>query len=330
MLTPADVEPELQRTMIETATVVCRDIPSLRADLVRRRGLLIDAAGRSGLAVAASGTLPGSGEPVGRVYPKARYQWMYEEYRQLVVEQQVCACQVQVGVPDRDLAVRICRRVRAWLPVLLAMSASSPMFVGRDTGYSSYRTIAISRWPTVGPPPDFDTAAEYDSAVSTLVESGVISDAKMIYYDARPSARYPTVEIRISDACPLVDDAVLLAALGRALVVTAAAEDLDGRPAPFTTVLDRAATWRAARSGLDAELVDPLTGRPTAAVDVVSAMLAYLRPALEHHGDWDLTQQLSRDLMYRGTSSRRQQELLEAGATDPIIVGSIVEETTRT
>ena len=118
------------------------------------------------------------------------------------MEQQVCACQVQVGVPDRDLAVRVCRRVRAWLPVLLALSASSPMFRGADTGYASYRTIAISRWPTVGPPPDFDTAAEYDESVSTLVDTGVISDAGMIYYDARPSARYPTVEIRIADACP--------------------------------------------------------------------------------------------------------------------------------
>src|ERR1700730_8119741 len=157
---------------------------------------------------------------------------MYEEYQQIVVEQQVCACQVQVGVPNRDLAVRVCRRVRAWLPVLLALSARSPMFRRVDTGYASFRTIAISRWPTVGPPPDFESAAEYDEAVSTLVDSGVISDAGMIYYDARPSARYPTVEIRIPDACPRVDDALLLAALARALVVTTAAEDRAGEPTP--------------------------------------------------------------------------------------------------
>ena len=271
MLTPAEVEPELQRTMIETATIVCTDMASLRTDLVRRRERLIDAASRCGLAVAASGTLPGSGEPVGRVYPKARYQWMYEEYRQIVVEQQVCACQVQVGVPDRDLAVRVCRRIRAWLPVLLAMSASSPMFRGVDTGYASFRTIAISRWPTVGPPPDFASAAEYNQTVSTLVDSGVISDAGMIYYDARPSARYPTVEIRIADACPQVDDAVLLAALGRALVVAAAAEDRAGLQVPSAaTVLVRAATWRAARSGIEGDLLDPVTWQPVAAESVVA------------------------------------------------------------
>jgi carboxylate-amine ligase len=328
MLTPADVEPELQRTMIETASVVCTDMASLRTDLVRRRQRLIDAAGRSGLAVAASGSLPFSGEPVGRVYPKARYQWMYEEYRQIVVEQQVCSCQVQVGVPDRDLAVRVCRRIRAWLPVLLALSASSPMFRRVDTGYASYRTIAISRWPTVGPPPDFESAAEYDEAVSTLVDSGVISDAGMIYYDARPSARYPTVEIRIADACPNIDDAVLLAALGRALVVAAAAEDRAGHPLPSAApVLVRAATWRAARSGLEGDLLDPVTSRPAAAEAVVGALLDYLRPALTHHADWDLATDLSRALLSRGTSSRRQRALLHAGASDAGIVEAVVAET---
>lgn len=328
LLTPADVEPELQRTMIETASVVCTDMPSLRADLVRRRGLLIDAAARSGLAVAASGSLPDSGESLGRVYPKARYQWMYEEYRQIVVEQQVCACQVQVGVPDRDLAVRVCRRIRAWLPVLLALSSSSPMFRGVDTGYASFRTIAISRWPTVGPPPDFDTAKEYDESVSALVDSGVISDAGMIYYDARPSARYPTVEIRIADACPNIDDAILLAALSRALVVIAVAQDRAGEPAPSAApALVRAATWRAARSGLDGDLLDPLTSRPAAATSVVSGLLDYLRPALAHHGDWELATDLCQVLLARGTSSQRQRTMLDGGATDAEIVEAVVAET---
>jgi carboxylate-amine ligase len=263
------------------------------------------------------------------VYPKPRYQWMYEEYRQLVVEQQVCACQVHVSVPDRDLAVRVCRRVRAWLPVLLALSASSPMFRGADTGYASYRTVALSRWPTVGPPPDFDSAKEYDEEVSTLVNSGVISDAGMIYYDARPSARYPTVEIRVADSCPLVDDVVLLACLCRALVLTAAAEDRGGKALPSTSpVLLRASTWRAARSGLDADLVDPASLRPAPARLLVAALLTYLRPALEHLGDWDTTTELSQNLMGRGTSSHRQRDLLSASASDADIVRAIVAETT--
>ena len=105
------------------------------------------------------------------------------------------------------------------------MSASSPCFQGEDTGYASYRTVVVSRWPTVGPPPDFTSAEDYDRTVATLIHSGVISDAGMIYFDARLSARYPTIEIRVADACPSVDDAVLIAALARALVVTAARAD---------------------------------------------------------------------------------------------------------
>jgi carboxylate-amine ligase len=328
MSTPAELEPELQRTMVETATKICASLPELRADLVTRRADLVAAASRSGLAVAASGSLPGSGELLGRVYPKARFHWMYEEYRQLVVEQQICACQVHVNVPDRDLAVRVCRRVRAWLPLLLALSASSPMFRGSDTGYASYRTVALSRWPTVGPPPDFESAKDYDEAVSTLVDSGVISDAGMIYYDARPSARYPTVEIRIADACPLVDDVVLLAALSRALVVTAAAEDRAGLPLPNTSpVLLRASTWRAARSGLDADLVDPVGARPVPARRLVNALLEYLEPALRRADEWDVACELIRRLTERGTSSHRQRDLLMASATDAEIVHSIAAET---
>lgn len=348
LATPARVTPELHRTMIETASGVCTDLGSLRDDLAVRRSQLIDSAGQAGLAVAACGTVPGSGllgfgragaaageqqagfgQPLGWVYPAARYRWMYEEYRQLVVEQQVCACQVQVGVPDRDLAVRVCRRVRAWLPVLLALSASSPMFQGVDTGYASFRTVAISRWPTVGPPPDYASAAEYDDAVTTLVDSGVIIDPRMVYYDVRPSARYPTVEIRIADSCPLIDDVVLLAALSRALVVTAAEADRAGDPLPHATVLLRAATWRAARSGLDGDLVDPVTDRSAKAGAAVAALLDHVRSALVREGSWSAVQERSQDLLARGTSSSRQRILLRDGATGADVVRSVVAETRR-
>ena len=190
------------------------------------------------------------------------------------------------------------------------------------------RTIAISRWPTVGPPPDYDSAKQYDEAVSILVDSGVISDAAMIYYDARPSARYPTVEIRIADACPNVDDALLLAVLARALVLAAAAEDRAGQPTPrAATALVRAANWRAARSGLDGDLLDPKTSRPADARTVVAGLLEYLRSALAHHGDWELANELTDALLRRGTSAQRQRDMLEAGATDADIVETILTET---
>lgn len=308
VLRGADAEPELHRSMVETATAVCTGLSQLRADLVAKRRSLVEASARLGLAIVAAGTVPGSGSGPSRVYPDERYERMALEYRRLVDEQQVAACQVQVGVPDKDLAVRVTRRIRDWLPVLLALSVSSPYFAGQDTGYCSYRTIVISRWPTVGPPPDLASAAEYDRVVTTLVESGVISDAGMVYFDARPSARYPTVEVRVADSCPDVDDVVLLAALSRALVTVAAQEDADDRPLPEAPqVLLRAATWRAARSGLGGHLVDPATRTAVPAGVRVDALLNHVRPALESRGEWDTAVDLLAALRSRGTSATRQR-----------------------
>ncbi|MBK3648056.1 YbdK family carboxylate-amine ligase, partial [Streptomyces sp. MBT33] len=146
---------------------------------------------------------------------------MVEEYRQVADEQLICGAQVHVDVPDRDTAVGIMCLISPWLPVLLALSASSPFWQGSDTGYASWRTLLWQRWPTAGPVGCFSGAAEYDAAVDGLVRSGVISDAGMIYYDVRPSAHLQTLELRICDACPRVETVVLVAGLYRALVTDA-------------------------------------------------------------------------------------------------------------
>jgi glutamate---cysteine ligase / carboxylate-amine ligase len=324
----SDAVPELQRSMVETDTEVHTGLSALRADLVARRRSLAAAAERLGLAVVAAGTVPGAGLRATQVYPNERYEWMAHEYRQLVDEQQVCACQVHVGVPDRDLAVRVIRRIRAWLPTLLALSTSSPLFAGLDTGYASYRTVLTSRWPTVGPPPDLESAAEYDRLVDDLVASGVITDAGMVYFDARLSAKYPTVEVRIADSCPSVDDAVLLTALARGLVETAAAEDAAGAPLPTGPhMLLRAAMWRSARSGLGGHLVDPLSRSALPARDRVRSLLAYVRWAVESRGDWDTVAELWQAVSARDTSAARQRTMLRAGRSHGDVVAALVTET---
>jgi glutamate---cysteine ligase / carboxylate-amine ligase len=315
---------ELRLSMIESASSVCESIDDLRRDLAERRRDLIAAAERAGVAVAACATVPDSGTGRADIYPDPRYEWMREEYRVLVDEHQVCATQVQVGVPDRDMAVRLTAHLRPWLPVLLAMSGSSPLFQRIDTGYASYRSIVVSRWPTSGPPPMVADAAEYDEAVRELVDSGVIVDPGMIYFDVRPSARYPTLEIRVADSCPILDDVVLIAALARALVVTAA--DECGPPGSIYPLL-RAATWRAARSGLDGDLVHPLTGRPLPASAVVEALLSHVRPALERHGEWATAASLTSALLARGTSARRQREVLARDSRPRAVVEAVVAET---
>lgn len=319
-------EAELRLSMIETASAVCHGLDELRRDLAMRRAELAAAAREAGLAIAGCGSVPGSGTGRGAVFPDPRYEWMAGQYRRLVDEHQVCATQVQVGVPDRDLAVRLMAYLRPWLPVLLAMSGSSPLFQNGDTGYDSYRTIAISRWPTTGPPPLVDTAAEYEKAVAALVGTGVISDPGMIYFDVRPSARYPTLEIRVADACPLLDDVVLIAALARALVTTAAGTRPDGPPPTYP--LHRAATWRAARSGLDDGLVHPVDWHEVPAGEAVEALLTHVRPALEERGEWAAARSLTTALLARGTSARRQRAALTAGGDFTTVVASVIAETT--
>ena len=222
-----------------------------------------------------------------------------------------------------------------WRSARLHRPGQALFFQGEDTGYASYRTVVVSRWPTVGPPPDFASAAEYDRTVATLIGSGVTSDPGMIYFDARLSARYPTVEIRIADACPSVDDAVLIAALARALVITAARADTatDDRQPDATVpqspqVLARAATWRAARSGLDGHLIDPRTIRAAPATDVVHALLVHLRPVLHERGEWTQVAQLIEALLARGPSAHRQRTALCQGQSLTDVVAALAAETT--
>ena len=234
-------------------------------------------------------------------------------------------------MPDPDLAVRLVQRIRGWLPTLLALTAGSPFFQHVDTGYDSYRAIVVARWPTAGPPPVFTDHAGYRQAVERLIHAGVIDDPGMIYYDVRPSMRYPTLEFRIADACPRVDDAALLAGLARALVVTAAAEDLAGAPPEAVPEeLLRGATWRAARSGLRGRLIDPVAGEAVRAPDLVRRLLTRIRPAAELTGDWAYLSEGVDALLRRGTSSERQRRALSTGDGEPGVVAALVAETRAT
>ena len=160
--------------------------------------------------------LRADGDP--SVTPTSRYRRMLDEYQLLAREQLICGAQVHVGVSDRDLAVAVTRRVQPWLPVLLALSASSPYWMGQDSGYASVRSLVWQRWPTAGDPGEVTSAADHEALVAELIASETITDPAMIYFDVRPSAHVPTVELRVTDANPDVETIVLLTGLFRALV----------------------------------------------------------------------------------------------------------------
>ncbi|MFI6979260.1 glutamate--cysteine ligase [Embleya sp. NPDC050154] len=298
---------EFRRSVIETNSAVHPTLDALHRDLSETRRTLADAADALGLAVVAAGTVPQARVEDIQATDERRYTDMARDYRLVADEQLICGAQVHVDVPDRDTAVRAAALVSPWLPVLLALTASSPFWLGADTGYASWRTLLWQRWPTAGPIGHFASAAAYDEAIADLVRSGVISDPGMVYYDVRPSARQRTLELRITDSCPRVETVVLVAGLFRALVVDACEavrEDRTDWPIARTEWL-RAATWRAARSGLEGALIDPLTHEPASASDVVHSMLTRLRPRLEALSDWTTVHLLAHEQLARGSEAHR-------------------------
>jgi carboxylate-amine ligase len=318
---------ELQRSQVETATAVCRTLDELAAGVADRRRGLLAAADRAGVGVVAAGTLPLAAARGLSPYPKPRYERLVAEYAEVGREQLACAMQVQVGVADRELAVAALPRLAPWLPVLLALSASSPFHEGHDTGYASYRSVLWSRWPTGGPPLAFASAAEYDQLVDDLVASGTIADPGMVYFDVRPSARYPTLEVRVCDSVPLLEDVVTLAGVVRALVLTAVREVAAGTPGTVRPELVRAARWRAGRSGLGDVLVDPRGARAQPAREVVGTLLEHVRPALDDLGDTDRVVAGVEALVRRGTAADRQRAVHSRRERLADVVDALVAET---
>src|ERR1700731_1095921 len=249
---------ELQRCVVETNTPVVDSLDGLRDELGRHRRVLVETAAALGIGVVAAGAVPLSVPAEMQVTRTPRYRQMLADYQLLAREQLICGTQVHVDVADRDEAVEVGNRVSVYLPTLLALSASSPFWAdGSDTGYASVRTLVWQRWPTTGLAAPVQSATEYDQLVRDLIASGVITDEGMVYFDVRPSMSAPTLELGVCDSCPSVDTIVLIAGLFRALVQREADTLWAGTP-PRTVspALGRAALWRAARSGLEGELVD--------------------------------------------------------------------------
>ena len=317
---------ELHASTVEINTGVHTTLTDLRENLVTLRRRLVAAAGEVELGVAAVGTvpLPAPGGP--EITSTERFEKMRHDYQMLVDEQLICGTQVHVDVADRDVAVQVVHRVQPWLPVLLGLSVSSPYWQGRDSGYASARSLVWSRWPTAGDVGHIANGTEYDAMLDTLVASGVIADPKMAYFDVRPSAHVPTVELRVCDACPLVDDAVLIAGLFRGLVSWAV--DHDEPTAIAEGPLHRAAMWRAARDGMEGVLLDPLDrGRARPAAEILQSLQRLIRPQLEAAGDWETIVALSAATLARGTSAHRQRIEGERRGRLSDVVDLVVAET---
>jgi carboxylate-amine ligase len=322
----ATVDTELQREQVETATAPCEELPRLAEQLRELRRRADECARSAGARLAALATSPLPVMP--HLTQQERYQAISRHLGLTCAEQLTCGCHVHVAVSSDEEGVAVLDRIRPWLAVLTALTNNSPFWNGVDTGYAGYRTQVWHRWPCTGPSELFGSAAAYHDRVRQLLGTGTPLDTAMVYFDARLSLRYPTVEIRVADVCSDVNDTVLLAALARALVDTAAAEWRDGVPAdPVCATVLRLASWRASRYGLDGPLAHPRSHQLSAAADVVEALMRHLHPALVASGDLALVGVLLERLLGRGDGASRQREVARATGDLSAVVADVVERT---
>ena len=277
----------------------------------------------------ASGIAPYRAPGLAAVTDQPRYRDLARHYGPLAAEAgSTCGCHVHVGVPSRDLGVQVLARLRPWLATLLAITANSPIAGGRDTAWASRRYRAWSRWPTAAPPAVWPDAAAYDATVRGLIERGAAPDEQGIYFLARLSPRYPTVEVRVADACLNAGTAVLLAGLTRALVATALAEARRGTPVPAVpTRWVNAALAAAARRGIAGPGVDPFTGQAADARSLRSRLLDHVYPALSDLGDAQIISGLLHRLDDRGTGADRQRALFASAGSAPSFVEALARAT---
>jgi len=326
----AHLMPELKAQQLELGTPVCRTLDEVDAELRHWRSRADAAAVAVGARVAALATPPVPVEPV----PTAgeRYERMLDAFGLTAREMLTCGCHVHVSVEDDEEGVAVLNRIRVWLPVLSALTANSPFWHGEDTGYASYRSQVWHRWPSAGPNEVFADAAEYRRVIDEVLATETVLDTGMVYFDARLSDRWPTVEVRTADVALRVEDAVTLAGLVRGLVETAARDARQGVPAPDVRAeVLRVAAWRAARSGLGGDLVHPLTGRPAPAADVLTALLDHVRAALADAGDEQRVARGIEDLLRRGTGADFQRRVHgESGGDLQAVVRAAVGVTAET
>ncbi|SFF90250.1 carboxylate-amine ligase [Actinacidiphila alni] len=315
-----DVDSELLQALAEVATPVCSDLGEVAAHLGRFRQSLSAAARRVGCRLASTGSAPLMAEAAVPVTGTRRYREMRADAARLVDEQLICGMHIHVAVPDRQAGAAALGRLRPWLPALVALGANSPFWDGHDTGFASWRTVVFGRWPVSGPLPFFSGAHAYEESVAALLGSGVITDRHQLYWHARLSEEYPTLEVRAPDVQLDVPSAVTLAGIARGLVVTALREDSRGiRPLDPPAALLQATSWHAARHGLTADLVDPRTGTPFPAADVIDALLDRITPALKELGDVERVTAGVQQLITGGTGAERQRAALAHGGTENLL-----------
>src|SRR6185295_3845319 len=218
MILGEQVKPEMHQSMIEIGTGICKDIHEARADLIKLRRAVSDLAGRKGLRIAAASTHPFSSWKDQKITPDSHYEKLIDEMQLLAQSLLIFGMHVHVGIDDRESQIHLMNAARYFLPHLLALSTSSPFWIGMKTGLKSYRSEIFKKFPRTDIPDYFSSYSEYENYVTLLLKTGCIDRPKKIWWDVRPHPTFPTLEFRICDIPSRVDEVIAIAALIQAIV----------------------------------------------------------------------------------------------------------------
>jgi carboxylate-amine ligase len=321
------IKPELHQSIVEVGTKICTSVEELAEEIIRIRRDLSDAAERVGLRVAAAGTHPFSNWIDQVLSPGERYQNIVEEMGQLARSLLIFGLHVHVAVPDRHTMIDLMNEARYFLPHLLALSTSSPFWVGRDTGLKSFRTTVFRRFPRTGIPDAFHSWSEYEEYVNQLIELHCIDNAKKIWWDLRPHPMFGTLEFRICDVPTAPRASIAIAALAQAIIVKLyrlRQRNLGFRR--YHRALIEENKWRAARWGLDGKLIDFGKRQEVPMRDLALELLAFVDDVLDDLGSRREVDYV-RKILTDGTSADRQLQVYKDTGDLRAVAQSLVEET---
>ncbi len=331
------VTAELLRSQIEIGTKVCNSVQEAREDLARLRRIVIDNAAKHNLAPIAASTHPFSAWTEQKHTPKDRYEALTVEMQGAARRLLICGMHVHVGIDDDELRIDLMNQMSYFLPHLLALSCSSPFWGGRDTGLKSYRLTIFDALPRTGLPERFASWAEYQRHVRIMMDAGLIEDSTRIWWDMRPSARFPTLETRVMDVCTRLNDTVALTAvLVCILRMLWRLRRQNQRWRIYTPMLIQENRWRAMRYSFDEGLVDLARGVVVPFDHLIEEILALIAEDAEALNCVDEVASV-RNILTRGTSAHRQlkdYELEQAAGKSKeeslnAVVDTLIQDTAR-
>lgn len=321
------MKPEMMQSVVEVGTHVCRTVDEARAEIVRLRGAIGSLAAHQGLTIAAAGTHPFSSWQTQEIFPHERYYGVIDEMQDAARQLLIFGMHVHVGMPNMELAIQIQNVARYFLPHLLTLSTSSPFWMGRNTGFKSYRSVIFSNFPRTGIPSQYVSFNEFQSYVDLLVKTGSIDNGKKIWWDIRPHPVFNTLEVRICDLCTRVDETMAIAALVQAIFVKI--YKLFTHNMTFRTYRRALLTenkWRAMRYGLDGGLIDFGREAAISARELLPELVEFVDDVVDELGS-------RRDVEYvlqmleNGTSADRQLAVYERTGDLKAVVDQLVQET---